>query len=219
MKTGPLVAASLAVAAAMALFAYFTAAQLPAGAVLPTHWNATGQPDSFSPALGALLMPAGIVLLVTAIFAVIPRIEPLQNKLEASAPVLRASWLGILVIMLVVEATIGLPAWGITLPVNAIMLAMGLFFIVIGNVLPKSRPGFFVGIRTPWTITDTDNWIATHRLGGKLMMAAGAAIVVASLLPIRPETTAIVVLASVAVGAGVPVVYSWWYWRRSKGNA
>ena len=89
----------------------------------------------------------------------------------------------------------------------------------IGNVLPKSRPGFFVGIRTPWTLTDTDNWIATHRLGGKLMMGAGVAIVVASLLPIPPETTAIVVLVAVAIGAGVPLVYSWWYRNRGKRQA
>lgn len=219
MKTRTLGALSLAVIAAMVLFAVATAARLPAGALLPVHWNAAGEPDRYSPALGALLMPAGIALLLTAIFAVIPRIEPLQQRLEASAALLRASWLGTLGVMLVVQATIGLPAWGIRLPVNAIMLAVGLLLVVVGNVLPKSRPGFFVGIRTPWTLTDPDNWIATHRLGGKLMMAAGAVIIVASLLPIRPEATAIAVLASVAVGAGVPVFYSWWYWHRRQGSA
>lgn len=219
MKTRSLIALSAALVAAMALFAWLTAARLPAGALLPTHWNASGQPDSWSPALDAMLIPVAIALVVTALFALIPRIEPLQDRMEGSAPLLRASWLGVLGVLVVVQATIGLPAWGVTVPVNGIMLAIGLLFLVIGNVLPKSRPGFFVGIRTPWTITDTDNWIATHRLGGKLMMAAGAAIIVASLLPIGAETTAIVVLASVAVGAGVPVLYSWWYWHRAKRAA
>lgn len=219
MKTRPLILVSLSVAAAMIGFAFLTAARLPADAVLPIHWNAAGQADRFSPALPALLMPAGVVLLTTLIFAAIPRIEPLQERLEASCAVLRASWLGLLGVMLVIEAAIGLPAWGIALPVNAIMLAMGLMLLWIGNVLPKSRPGFFVGIRTPWTLTDTDNWIATHRLGGKLMMGAGAAIAVASLLPIPPETTAIVVLVAVAIGAGVPLVYSWWYRNRGKRQA
>ena len=219
MKTRLLILVSLSVAAAMIGFAFLTAARLPADAVLPIHWNAAGQADRFSPALPALLMPAGVVLLTTLIFAAIPRIEPLQERLEASCAVLRASWLGLLGVMLVIEAAIGLPAWGIALPVNAIMLAMGLMLLWIGNVLPKSRPGFFVGIRTPWTLTDTDNWIATHRLGGKLMMGAGAAIAVASLLPIPPETTAIVVLVAVAIGAGVPLVYSWWYRNRGKRQA
>lgn len=219
MKTRPLILVSLSVAAAMIGFAFLTAARLPADAVLPIHWNAAGQADRFSPALPALLMPAGVVLLTTLIFAAIPRIEPLQERLEASSAVLRASWLGLLGVMLVIEGAIGLPAWGIALPVNAIMLAMGLMLLWIGNVLPKSRPGFFVGIRTPWTLTDTDNWIATHRLGGKLMMGAGAAIAVASLLPIPPETTAIVVLVAVAIGAGVPLVYSWWYRNRGKRQA
>lgn len=219
MKTRPLILVSLSVAAAMIGFAFLTAGRLPADAVLPVHWNAAGQADRFSPALPALLMPAGVVLLATLIFAAIPRIEPLQQRLEASSAVLRASWLGLLGVMLVIEAAIGLAVWGIALPVKAIMLAMGLMLVWVGNVLPKSRPGFFVGIRTPWTLTDTDNWIATHRLGGKLMMAAGAAIAVASLLPIPPETTAIVVLVAVAIGAGVPLVYSWWYWNRRKRQA
>ena len=104
MKTRPLVLLSLVTAAAMAVFALVTAARLPADALLPTHWNAAGKADGFAPALPALLTPAGLVLAIAAIFALIPRLEPLQQRLEASAPVLRASWLGLLGVMVVVQA-------------------------------------------------------------------------------------------------------------------
>ena len=214
MKTKRLFQGSLLLAALMAGFAGLTAQRLPPGTTLPTHWDAAGQPDRFSPALQALLIPSGLAVILAAIFAAMPRIEPLQDELEQSAPLLRVAWVGTLGVLVVVQLAIGLPGWGIILPVNIVMLVIGLLFLVLGNALPKSRPGFFVGIRTPWTLTSTDVWIATHRLGGKLMMLAGLAIVIASLLAIPPQATAIVVLASVAVAAIFPIAYSWWLWRR-----
>ncbi|HSQ97074.1 MAG TPA: SdpI family protein, partial [Croceibacterium sp.] len=94
-----------------------------------------------------------------------------------------------------------------------------LFFIVIGNVLPKSRPGFFVGIRTPWAILDTDNWIATHRLGGKLMMLAGAAIALSSLLPLPRDLRILTMGVSIAIMVIPPLAYSWWLWhQKMKGG-
>lgn len=215
--TRPLLA-SLTLAAAMAVFAFVTAARLPADAVLPTHWDASGTPDAFSPALWALLMPAGLAAFTSLIFAIIPRIEPLQDKLEGSAPLLRACWIGVMLLFVIIQATIGLPAYGIDMPVNAIMLGVGLMLFMLGNALPKSRPGFFVGIRTPWAIMDADNWIATHRLGGKLMMVAGFVIIVTSLAPVSPETTAIVVLVSVFGAALVPFGYSWWLWQKGRDS-
>ncbi|MFN2101241.1 SdpI family protein [Altererythrobacter sp. MF3-039] len=216
MNIRPLAIASLMLAASLAIFAFVTASRLPAGAELPIHWNAAGEPDDYAPALMALLMPVGLVLFVTALFAIIPRIEPLQEKLEGSAPVLRASWIGVLLLCGIISLTIGLPAYGISLPIKTVFIATGLLLVLIGNALPKSRPGFFVGIRTPWAIIDTDNWIATHRLGGRLFIMAGLAIVLAGVLPIEAETTAIVLILAVAAAAVIPFVYSWWLWRRSK---
>jgi len=87
-------------------------------------------------------------------------------------------------------------------------------------MLPKSRPGFFVGVRTPWTITDTDNWIATNRLGGKLMMLAGLVWVAVPFLPLSGNGRNGLALGTVLVGALIPTVYSWWFWRRkSKASA
>lgn len=215
MKTRGLVIASVLLAAAMAVFAFVTAERLPEGAMLPTHWNAAGDPDDFSPALEALLFPAGVVLALTALFGFIPRLEPLQDKLEGSAPVLRASWIGILFLFALIELSIGLPAYGVDLPVNIIMLGAGALLIVLGNALPKSRPGFFVGIRTPWAILDTDNWVATHRLGGKLMLLAGIAIILGALF-LPAEWQIAVTLGSVLIAALVPLLYSWWLWARAK---
>ena len=211
----PLVLSGMIIAA-MTVFAFLTEARLPDDAVLPIHFDAAGQPDDWAPALTALLLPVGVVAFAAALVAVLPFIEPLQHRLEASAPVLKVSWVGIVLLGVAIQAVIGLPAWGVSPSVNLVPLTVGLLLVALGNVLPKSRPSFFVGIRTPWAIMDTDNWIATHRLGGKLFMLAGAVIILASLLVRSAEPMAIIVMGSVLTAAIVPFVYSWWLWHRGR---
>ncbi len=218
MNTRPPLIASLMLAAIMAAFALYAASLLPAGAQLPTHWNAAGAVDDTSPAMTALLMPVGVVLFLAAIFAVIPRIDPLQDRLEASGDLLKAVWYAMLALMVLVQAMIAMPAFGQEPSADPIFIGVGVLFVVIGNMLPKSRPGFFVGIRTPWTLTDTDNWIATHRLGGRLFMMAGVAIALLAIVPLGPDARQAVLLAAVGVSALVPVLYSWWLWNRRTHN-
>ena len=45
---------------------------------------------------------------------------------------------------------------------------MSILFIIIGNVMGRIRPTFFVGIRTPWTLADDEVWRKTHRLAAPL---------------------------------------------------
>ena len=213
MKVRNLVIASLAVLAAMVGFALYAAGLAPAGAELPTHWNARGEVDGTMPALQALLMPAGLLAFVTLVFAVIPRIEPLQDRLEASAPLLRATWIAMLGFMAFLQGLIAAPLFGYAPAGHLALLPAGVLLVVLGNMLPKSRPGFFVGIRTPWTIVDEDVWIATHRLGGKLMLLAGVLFILTAVLPVEPALRGWIIGIGIAVSVVVPIGYSWWLWN------
>lgn len=213
MSFRSLLIGSMTITAAMVVFAFMTESRLPAGAELPVHWNAAGQADDFAPALQALLLPPGILAITSIVLFIVPSLEPLQDKLEGSAHLLKASWVGLTLLLAILQAVVGLPAWGIEMPINAVMLGCGILFLLLGNALPKSRPGFFVGIRTPWAITDTDNWIATHRLGGKLFMFAGALIAFLSLFPSLLELSASLIVATVLIASLVPIGYSWWLWH------
>ena len=51
---------------------------------------------------------------------------------------------------------------------------MGVLFIVLGNFMGKIRPNWFVGVRTPWTLSSKLSWDKTHRLAGWLFMLMGA---------------------------------------------
>lgn len=61
-----------------------------------------------------------------------------------------------------------------------------------------------------------DVWIRTHRLAGKLMVVAGTVIVAAALADLRSEWRMALLLAAIALSAGVPIVYSFLLWRRER---
>ncbi|MBD8551256.1 SdpI family protein [Sphingomonas sp. CFBP 8764] len=174
MRYRNLIIASAVTAAGLAIVAALALGRLPAGTQLPTYWGPDGLPDRFADAETALFMPVALTVVVSLVMAALPSLEPMQDKLEQSAPLYRTAWAGLLGILILVEAMVAAPAFGITLPATTMLVGIGVLFVALGNVLPKSRPGFFVGIRTPWAIMDPDNWIATHRYGGRIMMGRGS---------------------------------------------
>jgi uncharacterized membrane protein len=155
---------------------------IPSGTLLPIHWNFAGEPDLLVPREFALLMPAGVVALVWAIFLGVNRFAKPADR-EAGAYVtsvvltaLTATLLGI------AAATVAI---GMGWPVNMIQVvavAMGILLLVLGNAMPKSRPNSFAGIRMSTTLRSETNWQATHRLTGRLTIASGLILLVAAFL-------------------------------------
>lgn len=207
-----------AVALALAMLAFLAWQRLPAGTQLPTHWNAAGEADRFADAGTALFLPVLLTVGLSALFLALPRLEPLQRRLERSAALLHTAWAALLAFLALMEVVVAAPAFGLHLPATTMLAALGVLLIVIGNMLPKSRPGFFVGIRTPWAILDEDNWIATHRLGAWTMIAGGLLTVVAALLPVRAETRMALVIAAMVIAVVPPVAYSFLHWRRAQAR-
>jgi uncharacterized membrane protein len=201
---------------ALAAIAGIALLRLPEGSMLPVHWTVDGVPDRSMHAAGALFMPAGICALLSLLMAAIPRLDPIQRNMEQSAPLLKTAWVGMLAMMSLTELMVAAPAFGFVIPAMLPLTARGLLLVAIGNVLPKSRPGFFVGIRIPWALRDTDNWIATHRLGAWTMMLGGFAIMAIAIAPVRGLERVRFVDVAMAAAIVPPFVYSWVLWRRTQ---
>jgi len=91
-------------------------------------------------------------------------------------------------------------------------IGVGMLLIVIGNIMPRTRPNWFVGIRTPWTLSSDRVWERTHRFGGQLLVAAGALTVLVGIF--APELAMPVLIGcSVAVSVGV-LAGSYLIWRQ-----
>ena len=67
-----------------------------------------------------------------------------------------------------------------------VIVWLGLFFVAVGNLLPRTRPNLVVGIRTRRTLADRQFWIRLHRLSGYAAVVVGCVIVVSGAFLRRP---------------------------------
>jgi len=197
-----------------AMWALAVAIWLRAPARMPTHWNARGEIDAWGSPASVFILPAAAVLVV-ALIAVLPRLDPRRANWDRFAGEARVI-VNVLVIFLawVELSTFGSFAFGWKIDEGrGTLAATGVLLVVIGNYLPRIRSNWWMGIRTPWTLTSDQVWRATHRLGGRTFVGAGAVSVLAALA--LPKALGVwVAMGAVGLGALVPVVYSYAAWRR-----
>jgi uncharacterized membrane protein len=188
--------------------------QLPADAQVPIHWDIDGTPDGFaSKTIGLLLLPL-ITAGVAALFWIIPIIEPRRANILKSEKAYTAIWLGIVLLLAAVDLVAVAAAMGSGLNVSTIVpIGVGALFILIGNYLPKVRPNYMVGIRTPWTLTSDLSWDRTHRVGGRLFVVEGIAFILFGLL--RPPRDILIgaLIGGIAVVLVFLFAYSYQVWK------
>ena len=198
-----------AIAAALA-FGLWARERLPAEVV--THWGLDGQPDGWSSRGSAVLMLPALGAALAAMFVVLPRIDPRRESYELHG---RTYWL-LANATLVFLSAVHVAAVGVNLgwPIRIEMLTgigVGALFMLIGNLMTRMRPNWFMGIRTPWTLSSETVWRKTHRVGGYTFVAAGAAMAIAG--AVRSSAVGIVAMVSVGIAAIVPLAYSYFAWR------
>lgn len=91
-------------------------------------------------------------------------------------------------------------------------LAVGVMMVLMGSVMGKIRPNWFVGIRTPWTLSSKSSWVRTHRLGGWLLVGLGLALAAAAVVSSRAAVA--VLIGGAIVSTLWLVVFSYLVWRR-----
>lgn len=64
---------------------------------------------------------------------------------------------------------------------QAMLPALGLVMIFAGWMMRKAKRNFFIGIRTPWTLSNDRVWDRTHRIGSALFIVSGALALIGSL--------------------------------------
>ena len=109
-------------------------------------------------------------------------------------------------------------ALGCEIDVEVIMpLVMGVLFLVIGNLLPKCRQSYTMGIKLPWTLNNEENWNKTHRFGGKVWVAGGIIILATAFIG-----SFWILMGVLLIMVTVPTLYSYLLYRKqtkdSKGE-
>lgn len=154
---------------------------------VPIHWGMNGQVNGYGPKwVNTFLLPLisiGIYVLIRGLIAAGPRLGGRQAT-AANLQVAKVIIAGIILFMLVLQLAIIAQSLGFGFDMTTvIMLAISVLFIFIGNYMGKMRRNFWMGIRTPWTLTNSVVWERTHRLGGWLFVAVGLIGIVCSFIP------------------------------------
>lgn len=181
---------------------------------MASHWNINDQVDGYMPKLWGVFMVPLITLGMFVLFLVIPSIDPLKANIAQFREAFNLFIVLIVAFMLYI--------YGLTLAWNlgytgfkistSMLPALGLLFIFIGFMLRQAKRNFFIGIRTPWTLSSDQVWHKTHQLGSILFMASGALAVVGSFFG---GTTAFWMLMIPIFGSTIfLVIYSYILYRR-----
>jgi uncharacterized membrane protein len=142
--------------------------------LIPSHWNMAGEVDGYLPKIWGVLIIPLVMVLLTAFFFLLPRIDPLKENYRKFRPYYDGFILVFLAFFLLIQVQIILWGLGYQISPNLIIpLLAGALFIYLGFLVEHAEQNWFVGIRTPWTLSSEQVWKKTHHLGGKLFKIAG----------------------------------------------
>lgn len=137
--------------------------------VMASHWNLSGEVDGYMSAFwGTFLFPM-LVIFMSVLFIAIPRIDPEKKNIDSFRKDYDRLVMSIIFFLIVVFFFVVLWNIGIELSINIVLsLAMAMLFFNIGSVMGRAKKNWFVGIRTPWTLSNEKVWNSTHRLGERV---------------------------------------------------
>lgn len=136
--------------------------QLPAR--VPIHWNAQGEVDGYGSPYWLPALNVGLYLLLL----LVPKINPRKRNYALFQDSYYKLRFVIAVFLTGLTVTILLNGLGYDINVAKVVgLSVLLLLALIGNYLSTIRPNWFMGIRTPWTLSSDAVWKQTHQLVGK----------------------------------------------------
>jgi uncharacterized membrane protein len=202
--------------ALLALIALMFAAALivwpTAPSEIPVHWNASGEVDRFGGKIEGLLLLPLMALGIYLLMRYLPNIDPGRVNYARFGGAYTAIRAGVLLLMAGIYGMV--IAWVLKAPVDmsrAVPVAVGALFMLFGSVLGQVKPNWFVGIRTPWTLSSTESWARTHRLGGWFFIALGVLFAITGLFKLG--SFGFVVIGASIAAVAVLVAYSYVVWR------
>jgi len=181
---------------------------------LASHWNEKGQVNGYmSKFWGLFFMPiisVGMLLL----FILIPRLDPLNSNIAQ----FRKYYDGFVVTIMVFLFYLYLLTifWNTGYTFNMIIFlapALAILYYSCGILIENAKRNWFIGIRTPWTMSSDNVWDKTHKIGGKLFKIAG----VFAFMSIFFQKYAIfIIVFPVMIVSIYTVVYSYFEYQKEK---
>jgi uncharacterized membrane protein len=183
---------------------------------MASHWNAGGNPDGYAPKFWGLflfpLLMGGTLLM----FLLIPRVDPLKKNIQKFRGYYNQFVLAITLFFSYIQALV--ISWNLGYDYSmtaAIFPAVGFLLYFSSILMQHSKRNWFIGIRTPWTMSSDEVWKKTHEHGARLFKFFAIYVVLIGFL--EPFFNGfliflfIVPLLAVVIGL---VAYSYWLYSK-----
>jgi uncharacterized membrane protein len=174
---------------------------------LPSHWNAQGDVDATTSKVWILFLLPAAMSALWGIFLLIPRVDPLRANIAEFRPYYDGFVVLILFFMIFLHLQLILRSQGTKIDLMKLMpFGMGLVFYYGGILCTHAKRNWFIGVRTPWTLTSDRVWAKTNKLGGMLFKITG---IITFFGVMYPNAAFYLLLIPALITGVVVVVYSY----------
>lgn len=181
-----------------------------------SHWNFAGEVDGYMGKSFAFSIP-GLITSMYLLFLFLPQLDPKKERYAEFSGVYNFFRFGLIFVLLAVYVASGLYNLGYNVKINLVVpWLIGLLFIFMGNYMGKIKSNWFMGVRTPWTLSSENVWNKSNRFGGFSMVLFGVLLIAT---PYLPKTLAYVVfifgLLLMTLGT---FAYSYWAYKEEEAE-
>jgi len=183
---------------------------------IPVNFDLTGEANRYGSRWMIFLAP-GINFIMILLAEGLRKIDPKSESYEKFENYYYNIHFVIALLMLGVQLLTIFYVFGYDLNLARIMpVAMGLLFIILGNMMPKFKHNYFVGIKTSWTLASEKVWYHTHRFAGKVWVVGGIIMTLSAILPI--EMIIVIFFVILLLLVLIPVGASYYYFRKNENE-
>ena len=177
-----------------------------------THWGASGEPNGYMPKEVALLFVPVLGAIITTVLFFVPRLDPLKKNIEkfkAQYELFIVSFAAFFLYIHIITIVINM-GWSIDL-MQAMSIGFAALFYSLGALVGAAKRNYFIGIRTPWTLSNDKVWDKTHKLGGKLFKVCA---IISLFGAAFSEVAFLITIGAIIITAIFLVCYSYFEYRK-----
>jgi uncharacterized membrane protein len=181
---------------------------------MASHWNGRGEVDGWMDKAVCLWIMPGIMMALTALFLGIFLIDPLRKNIDKFFGYYAGFVIMFNLFLLAVHGWMIL--WNLNIQVSAnafIPVALACLIYYLAIVMTNVKPNWFIGIRTPWTLSNEIVWQKTHKLGGILFRIAAIIVLLGAVFP---KYTLFFIMVPILGAAIIALVYSLVIWQKTE---
>jgi uncharacterized membrane protein len=182
-----------------------------------SHWNIEGEVDGYLDKFWGISLFPILSVFLFLLFIGIPRIDPLKQNIEKFKVHYERFITIIMVFFLYIFILFLLANTGMSIDLGRFMMpALGVLFFYAGVLIQHAERNWFIGIRTPWTMSSEKVWKKTHKRGAVLFKLSGLIMFLGFFL--QGIIILYVVLAPILLSVVYLFAYSYFEYQKVKGK-